>query len=106
MSMDLVKIENDNLIIDEEYVKKYKQFLELKNYIYLADKEIKQGAKDYMEATGKTNIVAGGLCFEYRKGTTRTTIDSKRLKEELPDIYEEYSKTSEVSSSVVIKALE
>ena len=106
MNNELVRIENDNLIIDEEYVKKYRQFLELKNYIDLADKEIKQGAKDYMETTGKTNIVAGGLCFEYRKGTTRTTIESKRLKEELPDVYEEYSKTNEVSSSVVIKVLE
>lgn len=103
---ELIKIENDNLIIDEEYLKKYKHFLELKNYIDLADKEIKQSAKDYMEATGKTNIVAGGLYFEYRKGTTKTTIDSKRLKEELPDIYKEYSKTSDVASSVVIKVLE
>ena len=87
---DLVKVENNNFIVDEEYVKKYRQFLELKNYIDLADKEIKQGAKDFMEATGKTNITAGGLYFEYRKGTTRTSIDSKRLKEELPDIYDEY----------------
>lgn len=106
MNNELIKIENDNLIVNEEYVKKYRQFLELKDYIDLADKEIKQGAKDYMESTGKTNIVAGGLCFEYRKGTTRISIDSKRLKEQLPDIYEEYSKTSEVSSSVVIKVLE
>ena len=106
MNNELIKIENENLIVNEEYVRKYKEFLKLKDYIELADKEIKQGAKDYMEATGKTNITAGGLSFEYRKGTSRTTIDSKKLKEELPDIFEEYSKTSEVSSSVVIKVLE
>ncbi len=106
MNNELIKVENDNLIINEEYVKKYRQFLELKSYIDLADKEIKQSAKDYMEATGKTNIQAGGLIFEYRKGTTRTSLDSKKLKEELPDIYEEYSKTSEVASSVVIKVVE
>ena len=64
---ELVKIENENFIVNEEYVEKYRQFLALKEYIELADKEIKQSAKDFMEATGKPNITAGGLVFEYRK---------------------------------------
>ncbi len=102
---ELVKIENENFIVNEEYVEKYRQFLALKEYIELADKEIKQSAKDFMEATGKPNITAGGLVFEYRKGTTRTSLDSKKLKEDLPDIYEEYSKTSPVASSVIVKVL-
>lgn len=101
----LVKIENENFIVNEEYVEKYRQFLALKEYIELADKEIKQSAKDFMEATGKPNITSGGLVFEYRKGTTRTSLDSKKLKEDLPDIYEEYSKTSPVASSVIVKVL-
>ena len=103
---ELAKIENGNLIVDEEYSKKYKLFLQLKDYIELADKELKQRVKDFMETTGKTNVVASGLCFEYRKGTVRTSLDSKRLKEELPDIYEEFSKTSQVASSVVVKVLD
>lgn len=102
---ELVKVENENFIVNEEYVEKYKQFLSLKEYIELADKEIKQSAKDFMEATGKPNITAGGLIFEYRKATTRTSLDNKKLKEELPDIYEEYSKTSPVASSVIVKVL-
>lgn len=102
---ELVKIENENFIVNEEYVEKYRQFLALKEYIELADKEIKQSAKDFMEATGKPNIMAGGLVFEYRKETTRTSLDSKKLKEDLPDIYEEYSKTSPVASSVIVKVL-
>lgn len=102
---NLVKIENDNFIVDESYVNDYKKFLELKERIELADKEIRQIAKDFMEAKGKTNIIAGGLYFEYRKATSRTSLDSKKLKEELPDIYEEYSKTSPVVSSVIVKVL-
>ena len=39
----------------------------------------------------------------YRKATKRTTVDSKRLKDELPDVYEEYSKTSDVASSVSVE---
>lgn len=103
---ELVKIEKENFIVNKEYVEKYRQFLALKEYIELADKEIKQSAKDFMEATGKQNITAGGLVFEYRKGTTRTSLDSKKLKEDLPDIYEEYSKASPVASSVIVKVLE
>lgn len=103
---NLVKIENDNFLIDEAYLNKYKLFLELKEWVELADKEVKQSAKDFMEAKGKSNITAGGLYFEYRKATTRTSLDSKKLKEDLPDIYEEYSKTSPVASSVVVKVLE
>ena len=35
-----------------------------------------------------------------KKGSTKTTIDSKRLKSERPEIYEEYSKTSTSSPSI------
>ena len=38
---------------------------------------------------------------KYRSATTRTSLDSKKLKKKsYPDIYEEYSKTSEVASSI------
>jgi len=103
---NLTRVENGSFIVDEEYVRKYREFLKLKEYVDLADKEIKQGAKDFMEATGKTNIVAGGLSFSYRQGTTRISLDSKKLKEELPDVYKKYFKESEVSSSVVVKVID
>lgn len=103
---ELAKIENDNFIVDETYVEKYKLLLELKEWFELADKDVRQRALDYMEATGKKNIVAGGLWFTYREGTIRTSLDTKKLKEDHPDIYEEYSKTSKVASSIVVKVLE
>lgn len=40
-----------------------------------------------------------GANFIYRKPSTRTTIDSKRLKAELPDIAKEYSKETTTSGS-------
>jgi predicted phage-related endonuclease len=46
--------------------------------------------------------IEGSLKVSYRKASTRTTLDSKKLKEELPDIYDEYSKISNVSSSISI----
>mgnify|MGYP007102645490 FL=1 len=38
----------------------------------------------------------------YVAPTTKTTIDSKALKKDKPDIYEQYRKTSNVKASVRI----
>jgi len=43
------------------------------------------------------------VSFTYVAPTTRTALDTTRLKEEKPDLWEEYSKTSEVKDSVRIK---
>ncbi len=40
--------------------------------------------------------------FTYVAATTRTTIDSTKLKKDLPEVAEKYSKTSNVSASVKI----
>ncbi len=104
---ELVKIENNEIILDKQYVEEYRNALKIIKKWELGNKEVLQAIKDYMESTGKTEpIKLDGLEFNYRKGTTRTTIDSKRLKEECSDIYEEYSKTSLVSSSVSVKIVE
>ena len=55
-----------------------------------------------MQEIGKTSIIKDGIRVLYKEGTTRTSIDSTRLKNELPDIYEKYSKTSDVSASISI----
>ena len=38
----------------------------------------------------------------YREGSERVSVDSTRLKKELPDVYEKYTKTSKVKATVVI----
>lgn len=38
----------------------------------------------------------------YRAGSERVSVDSTRLKKELPDVYEKYTKTSRVKATVVI----
>ena len=40
--------------------------------------------------------------FTYVAPTTRTSIDSTKLKKDLPDVAAKYSKTSKVSASVKI----
>lgn len=44
------------------------------------------------------SVTIAGSTFSYVKPSVRKTIDSKRLKEELPDIAEEYSKETKVKA--------
>lgn len=99
----LMEVKNEELLLNEEFAENLKEFLKLQEKLELALKEVKQGALDYLEETGKTSVEISGIKFEYRKGSTRTTLDSKKLKEEQPDIYEAYSKTTDVASTVVVK---
>lgn len=104
---DLVVITTDNkILLNDDYVSDYKKLYNLNKKTELATKEVNQKVKDFMEENNLETLSASGLVFTYRKGTVRTSLDSKRLKEELPDIYEEFSKTSQVASSVVVKVLD
>ena len=104
---DLIIFENGKpQHLNKDYVSAYKLIHKLRKESELADKEIIQQLKDYMEENGIETLSLDGLIFTYRKGSVRTSLDSKRLKEELPDIYEEFSKTSQVASSVVVKVLD
>lgn len=100
--MDLVTIENNEIVVNQETVNKIKDFYKLKKEIEYQEKLLKDGLMEAMENLGKENFIVNGLSASIRKGTTRTTIDTTRLKKELPDIYEEYSKTSEIKSSITL----
>lgn len=55
-----------------------------------------------MEKYGVKSFESDLVKFVYVAPTTRTTIDSAKLKKDLPDVAEKYSKTSNVSASVKI----
>lgn len=97
---ELVKIVDGEIEVANEVVEQIKKFQKMKVEMDLKEKELKKNLKDAMEKCGVKKWVANGLCATITDATVRTTVDSKRLKEELPDIYEEYSKTSNVSSSI------
>ena len=101
--MEIVKIENGQIEIAKEFTKQYKEFLKLQLEMDLKMKEVKEKVKSAMEEYGITSFDNDDLTMTYRKGTTRKSVDSKKLKEELPDIYEEYLKESTVASSVIVE---
>lgn len=100
---ELVVIENDIAKLDEttgivlaELERKIKQ---------LKDKqeEIKNSVLKEMESKKIIQIKTDELTINYIAPTTRETLDSKKLREDNPDLYDEYIKISPVKSSIRIK---
>lgn len=103
---EMVKVENGQVIVAQEIVDKIIEFNKVKKEMEYQEKLLKEGLMEAMLQVGLEKFIINGLSAVIKKGTTRTTVDSKRLKEECPDIYEAYSKTSEVKSTLVITMTE
>ena len=103
---EIVKIENGQVVVAQEMVNKIIEFNKAKKEMEYQEKLLKDGLMEAMNQVGLKKFIINGLSAVIKDGTTRTTVDSKRLKEECPDIYEAYSKTSEVKSSIVLTIAE
>ena len=67
------------------------------------DAEIKQVILDEYGKTGENSIKTDNYTFSYCSQSMRESVDSKRLKEELPDVYKEYVKVSFVADSIKVR---
>lgn len=76
----------------KRYEKKYKE----------QEKEFKSRLTKLMGEAGIYNISIGGLKISYVKGYTKSSIDSTRLKKEMPEVVEKYSKITNVSPTIKI----
>ena len=66
------------------------------------DKEVREALKKTMDEFGIKSFENDILKVTFVAETTRTSIDSAKLKKDYPEIAEKYSKTSKVSASVRI----
>lgn len=67
------------------------------------DKEVRQKLQKMMDEYGIKSFENDILKITFIDTTVRATIDSKRLKEELPAVAEKYTKRSTVKASVRIE---
>lgn len=103
---NLVEVKDNKISVAEDVVKKIRSLEEVRIEAEMTMKELKEELIEAMESNGITDgFETNGLKVIYKKPSTRTTLDSKKVKEELPDIFEKYSKTSEVKSSVSLEFL-
>lgn len=65
--------------------------------------KLKTGLLELMKANGVKKFENEFIRLTYKEPTTRTSIDSKKLKEEMPDVFDKFKKESEVKESILIK---
>ena len=75
----------------------------LRKQLDAKDKAVRQELQEAMDKYGIKKFENDILKVTYVEPTTRSTIDSKKLKEELPAIAEKYTKTTVVKGSVRIE---
>lgn len=103
LMLELVESEKDMAIVEAKITKAIAKFEQQKKLIAEKNTEIREKLKLAMEEKGITGYDNDYLSIAYVAPYTKTTVDSKLLKEKYEDIYNECSKTSEVKSSIRIK---
>ena len=99
---DLVVIKDNEILLNDEFLEKYKSFKKLQLEMDLIEKDFKAQLKSAMEEIGKDRIIQNGFSAKIKAGYTTKRFDSARFKKECPEIYEAYTKDSTVSSSLTI----
>lgn len=92
-------------LIPEDFVKDFKKFQKAKIQYEEMEKEIKKKLlkvfEEHPDTIGK-HIRDNGLKFTYKVGYSRIGIDSKKLQEEYPKIYEKCKKITNVAPTILI----
>lgn len=85
-----------------EAIQQITQLVIAKQKLERQEKQLKYELTKAMEAYGIKSFENDYIKMVYVAPTTRSTVDSTRLKKDHPDLVKEYTKTSDVSASVRI----
>lgn len=107
MRKKIIKYSGEKIKTDVEKINRYKelklQMAELMQELDPLEEQIKNELKDYMSTNHKKSIKLNGLAITYRPEYTRTMLDSKALKENDIETYNEYAYEQIMSCCVMIK---
>lgn len=101
--MELIKVENDLTLLDPEVSNKIAEFERKIKELKEQEDRLKENILKEMEAKNIIKVESDDLMISYIAPTDRETLDSKRLKAEHQDLYDEYIKMTPVKSSIRIK---
>lgn len=90
-------------LVPEGFARKYKQMLKLQDELKKTEDDFKKKLLEVFESIPEletNSVTIDGLKFTYVKGSVRKTVDSKKLQEEMPEIYNKFLKESNVKSSI------
>ncbi len=98
--MELVKVENGALVLSEVVEEKLRAFQVEKVRMDMLEKQIKEAMLKAMEDNGIKSYESDNVRITYKAPTTRSSVDTKALKEQ--GLYDSFVKTSPVKASVVV----
>lgn len=101
--MELIKIENDLVVLDESVSKQIAEFEKQIKELKEQEEEIKQAILEQMELNDVIKLETDELAITYVASTERETFDSKSLRQDHPQLYDAYIKMTPVKSSIRIK---
>lgn len=103
--LDGVKITAD-IVKTKDFQTNYTSLVNLIEYLNSIKKSVDSGVKELVKnnytETGDSSITTDSYNFTYVPESTRQTIDSKKFKEEHPELYVKYTTTNRVSDSIRI----
>ena len=98
---DIIKIKNGHLAAQTiEYIRATEARMKKEKEDYDA---FKRELLKAMEGNGIKKIDTDTVTVSYIGATTRETFDSKAFKADMPELYDEYTRFSDVSPSIRIK---
>ena len=101
--MDLITIKDETAILDRETATKIAEFERMAKEIKAKEDELKKAILKEMESKQLIKLDTDNLTITYIAPTERESLDSKTLREKLPNVYDAYVKISPVKPSIRIK---
>lgn len=98
--LSLVEVLDNQITLNEEASLMLSNYLKMETEIKIFKDKIKNEILNAFESTDRSFYEDNNIKITKRKGSTRTTLDTERLKQEHPEIYEEYSKTNTSKPSI------
>lgn len=87
----------------KDFAKRYKKMLALKDELEKEEKAFKEKLITVFESIPEldtNSVTIDGLKFTYVKGSTRKSVDTKKLQEDCPEVYQKYLKESPVKPQI------
>lgn len=100
---ELIKMNGDLAILDPETAAKIAEFERMAKEVKAKEDELKKQIITEMEAKGILKLDTGALTISYVAPTEKEMLDTKALREEMPDVFDSYIKFVPVKSSIRIR---
>lgn len=101
--MDEITVIGNKGLLNPEVSNKIAEFERKIKKLKEQEDLLKKSIMDEMEAKGIVKIENDDLLINYIAPCDRETFDSKKLREDNPDLYDEYVKISKVKASIRVK---